>query len=253
MIPLLQPLFQGDWAALGEALVCSPASPADALAVDALLHDPSVLDDCLRRHAHHLGVDGDDLRATASSWCLAWLDVLLPPIVAAASVLQHVFPAQAASMSVRLGDGAMPLAFHIGHEGLAQPGADTVVRFGPLIDDHLAPLFAQLARRSRVAPKIMWGNLARRLDGIFDVALQRTGHAPHVANDRDRLLHEPLWHDGRTNPMHQPRRRVVRLHAGTPLTLHRQCCLCYLLPGQDYCGACPLAPQFQPMRRSLGA
>jgi ferric iron reductase protein FhuF len=156
-------------------------------------------------------------------------------------------------MTVRLGGGAVPLVFHIGHEGTAQPGTETAVRFGPLIDDHLAPLFAALTRQVRVAPKILWGNLARRLDGIFDQALQLTGGAPPIARDRDHLLHAPLWHDGRPNPMHRPQRSVIRIHSDMPLTLHRQCCLFYLLPGQGYCSACPLAPQFQQARRKLSA
>lgn len=253
MIPLLQPLFKGAWAPLAEALVCADSPPLDALPVAALLREPRLIDDCLRQHAQLLGVTGTDLRATASSWCLAYLDALLPPMVAAASVLQHVFPAQPEAIAVRLGDGAVPQAFYIGHEGIARPGTDTAARFGPLIETHLAPLFAALTRQARVAPKILWGNLARRLEGIFDQALQLTGDAPPIAHDRDHLLRAPLWHDGLPNPMHHPQRTVIRIHTDTPLTLHRQCCLCYLLPGQDYCGACPLAPQFQPPHRKLSA
>ena len=37
--------------------------------------------------------------------------------------------------------------------------------------------------------------------------------------------------------------------AATTITLHRQCCLFYRLPGQGYCGACPLAPEH---RRATG-
>ena len=253
VIPILRPLFQGAWAPLGETLVCTSSPPDEAIPVATLLHEATLIDDCLQQHARHLGVTGADLRATASSWCFAYLDVLLPPMVAAASVLQHVFPAQPEAMTVRLGGGAVPLVFHIGHEGTAQPGTETAVRFGPLIDDHLAPLFAALTRQVRVAPKILWGNLARRLDGIFDQALQLTGGAPPIARDRDHLLHAPLWHDGRPNPMHRPQRSVIRIHSDMPLTLHRQCCLFYLLPGQGYCSACPLAPQFQQARRKLSA
>ncbi len=250
---MLRPLFQGAFTPLGEALVCTTSPPDAAIPVAKLLHEAALVDDCLHRHARHLGVAGADLRATASSWCFAYLDVLLPPMVAAASVLQHVFPAQPEAMAVRLGSGAVPQAFHIGHEGHARPGTETAVRFGPLIDAHLAPLFAALTRQARVAPKILWGNLARRLDGIFDQALELTRHAPSIAHDRDHLLHTPLWHDGRPNPMHRLQRRVTCGQSGTPLTLHRQCCLFHLLPGQGYCGACPLAPQFQPARRTLSA
>ena len=250
MIPLLQPIFQGDWAPLGEALVCSPAPPPHAIGVAELLREPHRLDAILRRHAQHLGVAGHDLRAAASSWSLAYLDVLLPPFVAAASVLQHKLPAHADELSVLLGDDAAPWAFHITHTGHPAPGADTATRFDPLIGAHLAALFAAISRQTRLAGKILWGNLARRLEGIFDQALRLTGDAAHVARDRDHLLHSAHWPDGRTNPLHGPQRLVAGYGALPAITLHRQCCLCYLLPGQDYCGACPLAPQHLPVKVS---
>ena len=247
MIPLLEPLFQGAWAPLGETLVCDARPPQGAVPVHRLVdaHD-DVLDDLLRRHARHLGVINaelrcTDLRAAASSWCFAYLDALLPPVVAAASVLQHAFPTGPHEMQVLFDDtGAVPRTFHIGHAGTPQPGADGATRLGPLIDAHLAPLFAHLAQRARLPPKILWGNLARRLDGIFEQALALTGHAASIALDRDTLLNQPLWHDGRANPL-LPRQRP---HPGAPrnITLHRQCCLFYLLPAQHCCSACPLAP-----------
>jgi ferric iron reductase protein FhuF len=246
VIPLLEPLFQGAWAPLGEALVCAARPPANAVPVHRLIDEPAWLDDLLRRHARHLGVidaelRGTDLRAAASSWCFTYLDALLPPVVAAASVLQQVFPTGPHEMQVVFDDTeAVPRSFHIGHAGTPQPGTDAATRLAPLVDAHLAPLFAQLAQRARLAPKILWGNLARRLDGIFEQALALTGHAASVALDRDTLLNQPLWHDGRPNPL-LPRQRP---HPDAPrdITLHRQCCLFYLLPAQDCCSACPLAP-----------
>jgi ferric iron reductase protein FhuF len=247
VIPLLEPLFQGAWAPLGEALVCAARPPAAAVPVHRLIDEPALLDDLLRRHARHLGVidaqlTGTDLRAAASSWCFAYLDALLPPVVAAASVLQQVFPTGPHEMQVLFDDTeAVPRSFHIGHAGAPQPGTDAATRLAPLVDAHLAPLFAQLARCSRIAPKILWGNLARRLDGIFEQALALTGHAASIALDRDTLLNQPLWHDGRPNPL-LPRQRP-HPKASRTIPLHRQCCLFYRLPGEDYCSACPLLPQ----------
>ncbi|SHN31545.1 siderophore-iron reductase FhuF [Rhizobacter sp. OV335] len=241
MIPLLEPLFQGAWAPLGEALVCAAEPPADAVPVRRLIDEPALLEGLLRRHAHHRGVTGSDLRAAASSWCFAYLDALLPPVVAAGSVLRHVFPTAPHEMQVVMGDDdAVPRSFHIGHGGTARPGASCGERLAPLIDLHLAPLFAQLARCSRISSKILWGNLARRLDGLFEQGLALTGHAPHIALDRDTLLGLPLWHDGRPNPL-LPRQRP-HPEASRTIPLHRQCCLFYLLPGEDYCSACPLLP-----------
>lgn len=241
MIPLLEPLFQGAWAPLGEALVCAAEPPADAVPVRRLIDESDLLEGLLRRHARHRGVTGSDLRAAASSWCFAYLDALLPPVVAAASVLQHVFPTAPHEMQVVVGDDdAAPRSFHIGHGGTTRPGAGCGERLAPLIDLHLAPLFAQLARCSRVAPKILWGNLARRLDGLFEQGLALTGHAPHIVLDRDTLLNRPLWHDGRANPL-LPQQRP-HPEASRTIPLHRQCCLFYCLPGEDYCSACPLRP-----------
>jgi len=244
---MLEPLFQGAWAPLGEALVCASRPPAGTVAVQRLVDaNDDVLDDLLRRHARHLGVSdaeqhGTDLRAAASSWCFAYLDALLPPVVAAASVLQQVFPTAPHEMQVAFDDTeAVPRRFYIGHIGTPHPGADGATRLAPLIDAHLAPLLAQLARCARLPPKILWGNLARRLDGIFEQALALTGHAAPIALDRDTLLDRPLWHDGRPNPL-WPRQRP---HPDAPrgIRLHRQCCLFYRLPAQAYCSACPLAP-----------
>lgn len=241
MIPLLEPLFQGVWAPLGEALVCAAEPPAEAVPVHRLIDEPALLEALLRRHALQRGVTGSDLRAAASSWCFAYLDALLPPVVAAASVLQHVFPTAPHEMQVVMGDDdATPRTFHIGHGGAARRGSRCSERLAPLIDLHLAPLFAQIARASRVAPKILWGNLARRLDGLFEQGLALTGHAPHIAQDRDALLSQPLWHDGRPNPL-LPRQRP-HPQASRTIPLHRQCCLFYCLPGEDYCSACPLQP-----------
>jgi ferric iron reductase protein FhuF len=159
---------------LGETLVCTSSPPDEAIPVARLLHEAALIDDCLLRHARRLGMTGADLHATASSWCFAYLDALLPPMIAAASVLQHA-------------------------------------------------------------------------------SLQLTGDAPPIACDRNHLLHAPLWHGGQPNPMHRPQRSVIRIHGDMPLTLHRQCGLFHLLPGQDYCGACPLAPQFQQARCKLSA
>lgn len=250
MIPLLEPIFKGDWATLGDALACAHTLPPQGVPVAALLSEPGRLGAILRQHARHLGVAGQDLRPAASAWSLAYLEVLLPPMVAAASVLQHVFPAQAACISVLLGDDAAPRGFCIPHEGQPLPGTDTAMRFELLLDGHLEPLFMAIGQHSRLPGKILWGNLARCLDKLFEHALRLTGHAAHVARDRDHLLHLARWPGGRANPLHAPQRMVAGPGAAAAVKLHRQCCLTYLLPGQGYCGACPLVPRHLPVKAS---
>jgi ferric iron reductase protein FhuF len=242
VIPLLAPLFQGEWAAYGETLACAPQPPADAVPVAALLHDAALLDGVLRRHARHLGVQGSDLRAVASAWSLEYLWALLPPVVAAASVLQHGFPVRAEDTAVSLDEDGEPVRFHIAGEGRALPGTSTAARFDGLLWQHLEPLFDAVSRQSRLPRKVLWGNAARYLELILDEALHLTGHAGPVAADSAALLHSAAWPDGRANPLHARLRKVVRIADGAaaPPRLHRQCCLSYLLPGQDYCEACPL-------------
>lgn len=243
VIPLLAPIFRGELAPMGEKLQCALAPPAGAVQVAELLQ-PQALAGVMRRHARWRRSDGADLRPIASAWALDYLAALLPPVVAAGSLLQHVFPVAAAQMWVRLDAHGNALDFHLRALGEARQGADTAERYAPLLHAHLAPLFAALGELTRVAPKILWGSVARHLEPIFSQALALTGGAAHVAQDAAWLLERAEWAPGEPNPMHATPRVVPVLREGRmqPLRLHRQCCLYHLLPGEGYCGACPLAP-----------
>ncbi|WP_420226754.1 siderophore-iron reductase FhuF [Pigmentiphaga litoralis] len=245
MIPMLAPLFTGDWTEEGESLAYAPDWPADAIPVSQLINDPMLLRDTLWRHARYRGVVGADLRAATSAWSLSYLWTLLPAFAAAASVLQHRFPVGADDMAVSLdGDGAAT-RFHIRRLGDALPGTSTGERYQPLLADHLDPLFAALRAQTRIAPKILWGNAARYLESVLEQGLALTGGATGIAADHHALLECAVNDDGSTNPLHGTRRVSTRVESGvvTPVRLHRQCCLYYLLPGEGYCGLCPLAPE----------
>lgn len=84
MIPLLMPLFQGEWMPYGETLACATRWPCDTIPVSRLIRDEMELGEAIRLHARHRGVIGKDLRAVASVWSLEYLWALLPPVVAAA-------------------------------------------------------------------------------------------------------------------------------------------------------------------------
>ena len=245
MIPLLTPLFQGEWAPLGEALACAPRWPPDAIQVSHLIRDDRLLASAIRQHARRRGVTGEDLRAAASAWSMDYLWALLPPVAAAASVLQHGFPMRADQVAVELDGTGTPTRFHIAREGSSMAGEPAAVRYGPLLWHHLEPLFAAIARQTHLPQKILWANAARYLQTILEQALALTGDAPHVAADQHALLHEPHWPDHQRNPLYARQREARRIEDGTPVTirLHRQCCLYYRLPGHGYCGACPLDPQ----------
>lgn len=247
MIPLLSPLFQGDWAAYAETLHCAAEWPAGAVPVARLLRSDPLLDTTIRRYAAHLNVSGHDLRAAASAWSLDYLWALLPATAAAASVLQHVFPMRAEDVALSLNSFGAPVRFHIRHAGRPAPASPPAFRYGPLLDAHLDPLFQAISRQTRLAQKVLWGNTARYLEAVLDQALALTGNAEHVALDKKTLLQLPARPDGTPNPLFGRQRTFVRTKDGAtaPLLLHRQCCLFYRLPEQGYCGACPLAPEHQ--------
>lgn len=258
MIPLLAPLFKNEWTAYGEAIACAPEWPQGAIPVAQLLQDDdSTLADAIRCHATHLGVVGD-LRAVASAWSLEYLGALLRPAAAAASVLQHRFPLRAADLAVTLNGIGTPARFHIRHLGLAMPASAPLARYAPLLDEHIAPLFSAIQRHTRLPQRILWGNAARQLDAILGQALALTVHAAHVAMDREQLLQEPTWDDGRANPLYFRQRTApsagaeIEIEAEADVSagikLHRQCCLLYRLPAESWCGACPLAPHHRRTR-----
>lgn len=242
MISLLEPIFRGELAPLGERLVCAQDLPSHALRVTDLASSNELLGGVLRRHAKFRRVEGNDLRAVASAWSLTYLSVLLPPVVAAASVLQHGFPVAAMQMWVQFDSRGAPSFFQIRELGLPMHGSDTAQRYAPLLWHHLAPLFAAVAGLTRLAPKILWGNVARVLEPILDQAVALTGGAASIAQDHAHLLQSAVWPQAATNPLHGLQREVVRWRGGdpVPLKLHRQCCLNHLLPGETACGACPL-------------
>ncbi|MDP9989729.1 ferric iron reductase protein FhuF [Variovorax boronicumulans] len=247
MIPLLAPIFRGELAHLGEGLQYARTPPAGAVRVADLLHSVSRLAEVLRMNARFRRHVDADQRAVASAWTLRYVEVLLPPVVAAASMLHHVFPLSAEQTWVRLDGNGGVIDFHIVELGESRRGAPTAERYAPLLWQHLAPLFGSLTGLTRIAPKILWGSVSRHLEPILDQGLRLSGGSASIAQDRAWLLHEADWPcaDTGVNPLHGVRREVMRRHEGRdiPLRLHRQCCLYHLLPGEGYCGACPLAPQ----------
>ncbi|QNK71393.1 siderophore-iron reductase FhuF [Variovorax sp. PAMC26660] len=243
VIALLEPIFRGELAPLGERLVCTRDLPPDALRVADLASSTEMLAGVLHRHAKFRRVEDNDLRAVASAWSLAYLSVLLPPVVAAASVLQHGFPVAASQMWVQFDGRGAPSHFHIRELGAPLHGTDTAQRYAPLLWHHLAPLFEAVAGLTRLAPKILWGNVARVLEPILDQAVALTGGAAPITQDRAHLLQSAAWPQAATNPLHGRQREVVQWRGGrqVPTKLHRQCCLNHLLPDEAACSACPLA------------
>lgn len=244
MIELLQSVFRDELRPYGEALKLRESEPDADMCIADWLEDASRLDIALSRQAQILG--SDDRRPLVSAWTLSYFGTLLPPVVAAATLLNHGFPVGLHQVAFRLNAAGTPSEFSLRQLGQPFHAADPATRYDCLLWRHLQPLIGQLCRHTRIAPRILWGNAARRLDSILALAASMTVHDTKrheaVLQDRERLLLQPLWHDGRRNPLFFPQRRVLRSVHGRPtlLTLHRQCCLFHMLPTQAPCEACPL-------------
>jgi ferric iron reductase protein FhuF len=241
MIEMLAPIFMGRWASYAEALVLD-IGPSPRPSLDEMLADEAFLARMLRRHADFLGCA--DLRPAASIWMLRYCELLLPPVVAGATLLMQEFPVASVSLSVELDENAAPRLFHIPHLGRSLPGVSVHARYETLVWEHLSPVVEALVVRAPVARKLLWANVARTMDAIFDVL---TEHAPGPAPalDREALLHVRTWPGRDRNPLHGEVRSGMRLREGRPtfVPLHRQCCLYFHAPPHLYCGACPIAPE----------
>ncbi|MGP9767009.1 siderophore-iron reductase FhuF [Halomonas sp. AOP13-D3-9] len=255
MIELLTPIFKGEWAHFGEGLICREKAGSHAYLLADLLNEPETFDAILLRRARFYHVD--DLRPVASIWLLKYVTLLVPPIAVAATVLQHGFPVRPQDISVVLDDDAAPVAFVIPHLGGSIAGLDTLRRYTPLIKEHLEPLIAHLSARTRVPAKILWGNVARRLETLLTLAQQRDTFSPdtvqRAASDKAYLLEQRVWYGNKRNPMFGSKRQTVRVteEGEVPVRLHRHCCLDYLLPKGSYCGLCPLSPEFRKRKKRL--
>ncbi|MES2259409.1 MAG: siderophore-iron reductase FhuF [Pseudomonadota bacterium] len=239
MIPLLAPLFQGDWAPFGAGLSCLPP-PAGAVRLDRLLAEPDRLGAILRLHATHLGTQ--DLRPASTAWLLDYCWMLLPAFTVSATMLQHRLPLRLDQTWLAIDADGHPERLHLADEGQPMPGTPAPERYCELLRHHLPPLIAALARHGRVAERLLWGNAARRVDAVFEQILLAAPLDPRCRADADVLLVQACWPDGHANPLQGPRRGIDKTVAGAQvhIALHRECCLCYMLPGQEYCTACPL-------------
>lgn len=125
--------------------------------------------------------------------------------------------------------------------GPGSPSAGNARRtgFGDLLDGHLAPLIAFVAREFAVSPKLLWTNAA----ASFAWTLQQCAALPEadgaaLAEAEGRLTLAEAWPTGRN-----PFAGALRPSPFVPLEQcsRRVCCLRYLLPGWADCGSfCPL-------------
>ncbi|MGL4290342.1 MAG: siderophore-iron reductase FhuF, partial [Phreatobacter sp.] len=114
-------------------------------------------------------------------------------------------------------------------------------RFAALIDDHLAPIIVALARETGITPRVLWSNAGNYFEHAVAMG-ERSAAAtcPGLIHGKE-LLASRKRSDGRPNPLFAP---IYYLdEQGRTGRRRRICCIRYLIPGQGYCGVCPIVRQ----------
>lgn len=246
MMKVLAPIFRGEWEPYGAALSCAQAPP-QAPTLASLIQQPALLKAVLSDHAHHCG--SDDPRPVTSAWSRSYLEALLPPVVVAATLLRHRFEIAPEHIRLEFDAAGAVRRIYLPDQGMPHMSDSFAQRYHALLDHHLAPLFGALAGMSGVSLKILWGNAARYIDSVLLHASPlepQIGLLGLVASDRHQLLDNPLRANGERNPLYTRPRRATLIEDGTNIThtLHRQCCLVYLMPDREFCECCPLDPRY---------
>lgn len=201
------------------------------------LLDPGTLEAILDRFA---AVRGDaDRRAVASLWSQWYVGALVPPSVAAGQRLGRILPLAADEVGVVLDDETgQPAAFRLPGEGRVDRAAGPWERFRGLLRGHVGPLVRTLAPLVGLSPDTVWTNAGRYVQWILDEIEPSPDAEPSVPSARP-LLEAECRPDGSANPLHDTIRYVEE--GGRRVARRRVCCLQYLLPELEGCGAlCPL-------------
>lgn len=181
--------------------------------------------------------DGDDARALLSQWSKYYFNLVVPPALVAARVLNRPLAMALSESTVVLRHG-LPHALWLPYDALGDACDAPAPRYRSLCVEHLAPLIAQLSRAARLAPRVFWGNAANTLEYALVHEL------PGGAGDADWLLGRREFFDtGEANPLFRAIRYVDTERAGlaSPFRARRVCCLRDRLPGETLlCSACPL-------------
>ncbi|MFI8744018.1 siderophore-iron reductase FhuF [Pseudomonas sp. NPDC077186] len=245
MIEALAPLFVGDFAAYRETLVLTD-DPRPSVPLSELLSPqglPQLLAGFAAEHA------GGDPRALVSQWSKHYFVRLIPPVVAAALVLNRRLPLHIEHLEVVLDEQHMPQAFKLRDAGEPFAPGDPFERFAHLQDEHLQPFIQALTSQVKIAPKVLWSNAGNYFEWLLTV-LAKILPAPLLA-DGFSLLQTAVRPDGRRNPLYQPVRYIELQGAAMPWRQRRVCCIRYLLPELELCENCPLLERPPPFGGEL--
>lgn len=239
MIDVLAPLFGGDLARFREVLVLR-GDPRDAMAGADFLK-PQILEGLMERFRPEFV--GEDRRGLASLWSGNYFVRLIPPVVAAALLLNRRLPLEMEQLEIVVDTKGVPVAFRLADQGeeFSTTPQNPFERFQHLIEDNLAPFIQALSLSSGLPEKVLWSNAGNYFEWTLGQLATQTA-TPALLADGEALLKARLTPDGRRNPLYEPIQYVEVAEPSGERSLwrqRRQCCIRYLLPGVELCPNCP--------------
>lgn len=201
------------------------------------LTDAAVFDSVIERFASSF--PGGDRRAVISMWTMYYFSVVsISPTVLRLVHGKHLPLNLNSTTLVCTPANAAPTAILLDNPGKAGTAANRTADLLALMRDHIEPLIEAICSNAKVAPKLLWNNVAGYYSWIVDEVAHHVDPVLGVAGRM--LLDEPLWPDGGKNPMYGMM-RTASPACGDTFQQRKICCLRYNLPGVAGCGQlCPL-------------
>ncbi|WP_232346700.1 siderophore-iron reductase FhuF [Cupriavidus taiwanensis] len=235
MIPILAPFFTGPLRPFAERLALGAQSALPPVSAAAL--DRSWADACLARLAQALGCD--DRRALAAAWFRDYTLAVLPGALVAAALHRRSLPFDDPALEWKGAADGRLASLVLPDDGAPETG--TLPRLlSPLLGQHLPQVVAAFAAAARVSPRLLWCTGGVAASGV---ARQLAAHPALAAAQRAEVL---AWNgnamsaDGFANPFHGAFRPGAAPGLPGVAPVRRVCCLNHRLPGEGYCGTCPL-------------
>lgn len=236
MIALLAPFFAGPLRPFAERLAVDAHTAAHP-SIDAVSLDRAWAAACLASLAQALACD--DRRALAAAWFRDYTLAVLPGALVAAALHRRSLPFD--DPAVRWQGAADGRLARLVLPDDGAPAAGTLSRLlSPLLGRHLPQVVAAFAAAARVSPRLLWctGGVA-----AAGVARQLAVHPDLVAAQKAEVLAwsgNAVCADGFGNPLHGAFRPGAEPGLPGVPAVRRICCLNHRLPGEGYCGTCPL-------------
>jgi ferric iron reductase protein FhuF len=211
-----------------------PDDPRPSVRADALL-DASMKAAIHARFARRF--QDFEPRAALSIWVKWYINTVLPSTLLCDLFLQLRVPLSLASAAFIIGDDSRVAAVKIYGPAVDVSAGDAFDRFGHLVFDHFEALIELWSARSDLTRRVLWSNVGNTFEALLGKVEAVSGRSDRLDQTRW-LLDQPIWKDGRPNPLYQPVHYVKRANA--ILRRRRVCCLQYLLPDRRFCTACPV-------------